>query len=62
MIRVAEKKEEPDGWLCKLMARRNKNIATVALANKNARIIWALLAKDQVFRPDHTTAACAAAA
>ena len=61
VIRVAEKKEEPDGWLHKLMARRNKNIATVALANKNARIIWALLAKDQVFRPDHTTAACAAA-
>lgn len=62
VIRVAEKKAEPDGWLRKLMARRNKNIATVALANKNARIIWALLAKDQVFRPDHTTAACAAAA
>ena len=62
VIRVAEKKVEQDGWLRKLMARRNKNVATVALANKNARIIWALLAKDQVFRPGHTTAACAAAA
>lgn len=70
VIRVAEKKPvlssvegaEPDGWLRKLMARRNKNVATVALANKNARIIWALLAKDRVFRTDHTTAACAAAA
>ena len=26
----------------KLMARRNKNVAAVALANKNARIVWAL--------------------
>lgn len=26
------------------MAKRNKNVAEVALANKNARIVWALLA------------------
>lgn len=62
VIRVAEKKAEPDSWLRKLMSRRNKNVVAVALANKNARVIWALLAKDQVFRPDHTTAACAAVA
>lgn len=62
VIRVAEKKAEPDSWLRKLMSRRNKNVVAVALANKNARVIWALLAKDQVFRPDHTTAAYAAVA
>lgn len=56
-IRVAENKAEPDGWLQKLMARRNKNIAAVALANKNARIVWALLVKDGIFRPDHTASA-----
>ena len=33
-----------------LMARRNKNIAAVALANKNARIAWALLAHEREFR------------
>jgi poly-gamma-glutamate capsule biosynthesis protein CapA/YwtB (metallophosphatase superfamily) len=27
-----------------VVARRNPNIAAVALANKNARIVWALLA------------------
>ena len=62
VIRFAENKAEPESWLRKLMARRNKNVAAVALANKNARIIWALLAKDKVFRPDYTTVACATAA
>ena len=60
VIRYAENKAEPDSWLGKLMARRNKNVAAVALANKNARIIWALLAKDRMFRPDYTAAKTAA--
>jgi len=60
VIRFAEHKAVPESWLCKLMARRNKNVATVALANKNARIIWALLAKGTTFRLDHTSVACAA--
>lgn len=62
VIRFAEKKAEPDSWLSKLILRRNKNVAAVALANKNVRIIWALLTKGEMFRPDHPTAACAAAA
>ena len=36
--------EHQDGWLMKLKARRNPNVAAVALANKNARVVWALLA------------------
>ena len=62
VIRFAENKAAPDSWICKLMARRNKNVAAVALANKNARIIWALLAKGTTFRLDHASAAYAAAA
>ncbi len=62
VARFAEKKSEPESWLNKLMARRNKNVAAVALANKNARIAWALLSKDDTFRPDYATAAVAAAA
>jgi transposase len=49
VIRFAENKDEPGSWLRKLIARRNKNIAAVALANKNARIIWALLAKGTTY-------------
>lgn len=62
VIRFAENKANPDSWMRKLMARRNKNVAAVALANKNARIIWALLAKDRTFRPDYTPSAVVAGA
>ncbi|WP_292992743.1 IS110 family transposase [Nitrosomonas sp.] len=62
VIRFAKNKAEPESWLHKLMARRNKNVAAVALANKNARIIWALLARDTKFHPNHTSAASAAKA
>jgi transposase len=52
VIRVAERRvDRSDGWLKRLLGRRNKNVAAVALANKNARIVWALLAHDREFRP-----------
>ncbi len=54
VIRFAENKAEPDVWLTKLMARRNKNVAAVALANKNVRIIWALLTKGKPYEADYT--------
>ncbi len=60
VIRFAENKAEPESWLRKLMARRNKNVAAVALANKNARVVWALLPNDRTFRPDYTPAAVVA--
>lgn len=62
VIRFAENKIKPDSWLVGLIGRRNKNIAAVALANKNARIVWALLAKDRTFQADYTHAAEAAGA
>lgn len=43
VIRVVEHKvSQADEWLKRLLGRRNKNVAAVALANKNARIVWAL--------------------
>jgi transposase len=56
VIRQIERKPSVQGWLGKLLGRRNKNIATVALANKNARIAWALLAHDRDFRSDYAAA------
>jgi len=38
-------------WLQGLLSRRPKNVAIVALANKIARTIWALLAHDRTFDP-----------
>ena len=38
-------------WLCKLLERRPTRLATVALANKLARIVWALLSRKEIYRP-----------
>ena len=38
-----------DPWLKELLARRHKNVVLVALANKMARTIWALLAHGRAF-------------
>lgn len=39
-----------DPWLRDLLARRPKKVATVALAAKTARIIWAVLTKGEDYR------------
>jgi transposase len=44
-------------WLERLTVRRNPNVAAVALANKNARIAWALLAHGRDYRAGHAAAA-----
>lgn len=45
-----EKTDRKSQWIKGLVMRRNKNIATVALANKNARTIWALLSRAEDYR------------
>jgi transposase len=50
-----------DPWLKDLLARRPKNIVVVALANKMARTIWALLAYSRTFDRGCVSADAAAA-
>lgn len=38
-------------WLEQLSSRKNGNVAVVAFVNKLVRIAWAVLAKDQIYRP-----------
>jgi len=40
-------------WLVQLQARVGWQKAVVALANKNARILWAVLARGRTFDPNH---------
>lgn len=50
VVRVVEQQaNHANQWLAGLMRRRNKNVAAVALANKNARIIWALLTQNREY-------------
>ena len=52
VVQRAERRTDTQGrWLCALMRRKGTNVAAVALANKNARVIWALLAHDEAYRP-----------
>ena len=52
VLKVAANKDDPRSrWLQSLSERRHKNIAAVAVANKNARIAWALLTKDIDYQP-----------
>lgn len=56
VLRMVESKQDADSWIVKVLKRRNKNIAAVALANKNARTIWALLAHDRTYEFGYGTA------
>jgi len=47
---------QAEGWLARLAARRNPNIAAVALANKNARTVWALLAHGTNYQEGYSKA------
>ncbi|SRR6266566_4584108 len=38
-------------WLAQLTTRVHSNVAAVALANKLARMAWAVLAKNEPYRP-----------
>lgn len=50
------KRDTPIGaWLRGLLARGHRNVAVVALANKLARIAWAVLRGDQPFNASHET-------
>jgi transposase len=51
IAQVERHPERADPWLQRLLARRPKNVAVVALANKNARIAWALLASGGNYQP-----------
>jgi transposase len=47
LLRYADKKTDRlSRWACSLKARKGFNVAAVALANKLARIAWAMLSKD----------------
>jgi transposase len=50
---IEGKQDKTSEWAHSLLARRNKNVAAVALANKNARTVWALLTKQSKFRLDY---------
>jgi transposase len=59
---VDTRSDERSRWLRALIARRGTNRAAVALANTNARIVWALLADNQEYRVRTVVYTCGASA
>lgn len=62
LFSLKSRTDQAGGWLARLAERRNPNIAAVALANKNARIVWALLAHGRDYQPEYELARARAAA
>ena len=61
LARCGGKPDPRSRWLQKLRVRRHHNVAAVALANKNARIAWAILAHGERYRRPVVDAVRAAA-
>ena len=60
-VRVARQERcATDAWTVEMGTRRPKNVVTVARANKNARVVWALLVHqrdyDAAYRPTNRAA------
>jgi transposase len=51
LSRASGKQDPRNLWLGKVRQRRHPNVAAVALANKNARIVWAMLTGDTAYEP-----------
>ena len=57
VVRWARRKGiEPTSWLSRMLSRKPPMLVIVALANKTARIAWALLTSSEVYRAPVVTA------
>jgi transposase len=52
---VLSNSKNPGEWVEQMMKRRQKNVVIVALANKMARMIWAVLAHDRPYQKDYVS-------
>lgn len=51
VLRAAARKAPPEGsWLARMLARKPRMLVAIALANKMARSIWAMLVKQEDYR------------
>jgi transposase len=53
---LCSKRARQDPWLVKLLETKKRKVAAVALANKMARIGWAVMMRQEDFRPRQITA------
>ncbi len=56
VLHASRRGAPPGSWLARMLARKPRMLVTVALANKTARIVWAVLAKGEVYKAPVATA------
>ena len=59
LVRRARQNPEGDPRLADLLARKPTRVATVAMANKTARIIWAIMTRGETYHAGHRPALAA---
>ena len=52
----AARRGTKDPWLARMLARKPRMLVAVALANRRARIAWALMTKNEQYRAPAVTA------
>ena len=62
IVRTARTRPDKYPWVIELLARKPAKVVAVALANKMARIAWAVLAKGETYRAPVRNATIVAAA
>ena len=56
MIHAAKAKTDPQSlWVMRIANTRHPNVAAVALANKTARIAWAMIRHEMDYQPELAT-------
>jgi len=48
ILGAQRKVDNINGWLTNLLTRRHPNVTAVALANKDVRTVWAILARGPI--------------
>lgn len=56
-VRTAQRKDDPlSRWIKSMLAHKHPNVVTVALANKTARMAWAMIRNDSDYDPQRASA------
>ena len=56
LVRQASRTGAPENtWLARMLARKPRMLVATAMANKMARIIWAILSRNEEYRARATT-------
>jgi transposase len=61
VIRYAQRNSTRRPWLVQLMGRRPTKVAAIALANKTARTVWALMISGERYRDPRAIQTCGSA-